>query len=32
VSIPLTFDYDILTETIENISTDNINQSYNALA
>ncbi|MDR1944759.1 MAG: VWA domain-containing protein [Candidatus Peribacteria bacterium] len=32
LSIPLTFDYDILTETIENISTNNINQNYNALA
>jgi Ca-activated chloride channel family protein len=32
VSIPLTFDYNILTETIENISTNNINQAYNALA
>jgi Ca-activated chloride channel family protein len=31
VSIPLTFDYSILTETIENISTNNINQGYNAL-
>jgi hypothetical protein len=32
VSIPLTFDYNILTETIANISTNNINQNYNVLA
>lgn len=28
-SIPLTFDYNILTEVIENLTTDSLNQNYN---